>query len=204
MRQVKPRFKTIEDYLNYDDGTDTRYELADGELVEMPPENPINTTISSFLFAAFLSMGIPYYRLAIGHQIVVSSSKVTARQPDLIVHTEESFAAILSGGNLLMINMPPPMLVIEVVSGSDDKRSRDRDYVEKRTEYAMRGIPEYWLIDPAQNVVIVLALKGEEYREVGQFRGSVYPEGGTASQRIISPTFPELQLTAEQILKAGR
>ncbi len=30
---------TFEEYLTYDDGTDTRYELVDGELVEMPPES---------------------------------------------------------------------------------------------------------------------------------------------------------------------
>ena len=36
MTQAKPRFRTIKDYLDYDDGTDTRYELVNGELVEMP------------------------------------------------------------------------------------------------------------------------------------------------------------------------
>jgi len=33
MTQAKPRFRTIEEYLDYDDGTDTRYELVDGQLV---------------------------------------------------------------------------------------------------------------------------------------------------------------------------
>jgi len=28
---------TFEEYLNYDDGTDKRYEFNDGELVEMTP-----------------------------------------------------------------------------------------------------------------------------------------------------------------------
>ncbi len=28
---------TAEDYLNYDDGTDTRYELYNGQLIEVPP-----------------------------------------------------------------------------------------------------------------------------------------------------------------------
>ena len=30
---------TLEDYLNYDDGTDTSYELVDGKLIAMPPES---------------------------------------------------------------------------------------------------------------------------------------------------------------------
>nr|MCU0552457.1 Uma2 family endonuclease [Leptolyngbya sp. Prado105] len=149
MTQAKPRFRTIEEYLDYDDGTDTRYELVNGELVEMPPEMPINNLIVSFLFATFLHLGIPHYRLVIGHQIVVSSSRVIARQPDLVVHTEESVTAILSGSRVLTAEMPPPSLVVEVVSNSEeDQRSRDRDYVEKRKEYALRGIAEYWIIDP--------------------------------------------------------
>ena len=197
MTQAKPRFRTIEEYLTYDDGTDTRYELVNGELVEMAPENPLNPVVASFLFAAFLGLGIPYYRLVIGHQIATTSAKVTARQPDLIVHTEESAAAILSGGKLLMPEMPPPMLVVEVISSSEnDKRSYNRDYVEKPKEYAARGIPEFWQIDPdkGRKVVIVLTLKDGAYQS-REFRGS---------DRVVSLTFPDLQLTAEQILRAGR
>jgi hypothetical protein len=40
---------TMEEYLAYDDGTDTRYELVDGELVEMPPESPENCGLSKWL-----------------------------------------------------------------------------------------------------------------------------------------------------------
>jgi Uma2 family endonuclease len=40
---------TIEDYLNYDDGTDTRYELVNGELVEMPTESLFNCQIAKLL-----------------------------------------------------------------------------------------------------------------------------------------------------------
>ena len=42
MTQAKPRFRTIDEYLDYDDGTDTRYELVNGELVELPNEKQIN------------------------------------------------------------------------------------------------------------------------------------------------------------------
>jgi Putative restriction endonuclease len=52
---------TLEEYLTYDDGTDTRYELADGVLVPMGTENPINPQIAGFLFTVFLSLGIPPY-----------------------------------------------------------------------------------------------------------------------------------------------
>lgn len=36
MIQAKPRFSTFEEYLSYDDGTDKRYELLNGELIELP------------------------------------------------------------------------------------------------------------------------------------------------------------------------
>ena len=44
---------TFEDYLAYDDGTDTRYELVDGELVAMPPESQRNNAIAKRLWSYF-------------------------------------------------------------------------------------------------------------------------------------------------------
>ena len=83
MTQAKTRFNTIEEYLNHDYGTDARYELVDGELIEMPPESRLNLKIASFLFGAFIQLGIPSDLLSIGVQIAVRRQKVTARQPDL-------------------------------------------------------------------------------------------------------------------------
>ena len=197
MTQAKQRFRTIEEYLGYDDGTDTRYELVNGELVEMPPENPLNRKIASFLFAAFIRLGVSEDLLAIGTQIAVTSSEnISARQPDLVVHSSESNAA-LEGvkSDLITQGMPNPALVIEVVSlGDPGDKNYDRDYIHKPKEYATRGIPEFWQIDPSRSVVIVLTLKDGAYQS-REFRGS---------DRVLSPTFPSLQLTAEQILRAGR
>ncbi|HYX17308.1 MAG TPA: hypothetical protein VE944_23730 [Nostoc sp.] len=44
-----PKLMTIEEYLAYDDGTDTRYELVDGELVEIPTESQGNLDIAKYL-----------------------------------------------------------------------------------------------------------------------------------------------------------
>jgi Uma2 family endonuclease len=188
---------TLEEYLTYDDGTDTRYELVDGVLVEMPTESTENTQIAMFLISVFLQLGIPYYQLGIKQQIAVSSDKATARDPDLIVHSERSARAIRQLKQaLLQFDMPPPTLVVEIVSNSTtDKKSRDRDYLEKRAEYAARGIPEYWIIDhhPIQQVILVLSLVAESYQE----------QMFTESDAIVSPAFPTLQLSAEQVLKAG-
>jgi Uma2 family endonuclease len=185
---------TLEEYLTYDDGTDTRYELVDGVLVEMGAENPLNPLIASFLMFLFARLGISERNLVIGHQVNVSDTLATARQPDLIVHTDESLAATMDE-KILFFDRPNPLLVVEVVSNSDsDKKSRDRDYIEKREEYQARGIPEYWIIDPIKAVVLVLHL------QKGRYVGNTF----TGAAAIVSPTFPSLTLTAVQVLTAGR
>lgn len=194
MVAVTKNCMTLDEYLDYDDGTDTRYELVDGMLVEMGAENPINVTIAMFLVSYFLQLGVSYRLLAIGHQIGVSPTQATARQPDLIVHTEASKAAIIKDQKLLRFGLPAPRVVVEVVSNSDtDPKSRDRDYKEKRAEYAARGIPEYWIIDPIAAVILVLTLNDGAYEE----------QRFVKTQRIISASFPELQLVADQVLTAG-
>jgi Uma2 family endonuclease len=185
---------TFEAYLDYSDGTNTRYELVDGVLVEMDAENPLNPQIAVFLLFAFADLGFPRDRLVIGHQLRVSRTKASARQPDLIAHSAESDAAI-TAEKILPFDVAPPVLVVEVVSNSvKDKESRDRDYKEKRSEYAERGIPEYWIIDPDRAIVCILTLAGKQYQEVS-FSGS---------QSIVSVAFPGLKLTAAQVLSAGR
>ncbi len=57
---------------------------------------------------------------------------------------------------------------MEVVS--DDEKSRHRDLVTKRREYALARIGEYWIVDPAEQRVIVLKLRGTRYVVHGDFR----------------------------------
>ncbi len=80
---------TLADFLAYDDGTNQRYELENGELILVPAESDINQRIASFLFALFLGLGVSSYRLRIGLKIAVSSSRVGVRLPDLAVLSEE-------------------------------------------------------------------------------------------------------------------
>lgn len=72
---------TLQAYIDYDDGTDTHYELVNGELVEMPTESELNRRIASFLFAYFLQQGIPAYRLTMKTEIAVTGSRATVRLP---------------------------------------------------------------------------------------------------------------------------
>jgi Uma2 family endonuclease len=83
---------TFEEYFAYDDGTDTRYELVDGVLVEMPTESEINVLISNFLFALLLPL-VSYTRLRQKTEVKVKSRTVTSRCPDLMVLSEAGVIA---------------------------------------------------------------------------------------------------------------
>jgi Uma2 family endonuclease len=189
---------SLEEYLTYDDGTETRYELVDGVLVAMGNEAKINTKIAMYLIAVFMGLGIPHYRLGFKQKIEVRSQHASARDPDLIVHTEASAAAGDDDAEFcLKLDESNPMIVVEVVSpGEPGTPNYDRDYVQKPAEYANRKIPEYWIVDPATDRAWV---------RVGTLVNRVYQfQDFTGNQVIISPTFPGLTLTAEQILTAGR
>ena len=56
--------------------------------------------------------------------------------------------------------------MVEVV-GPDNP---DRDLVEKRADYAEAGIAEYWIADPHDETLTVLALRGEAYVEARPVR----------------------------------
>jgi Uma2 family endonuclease len=66
---------TLADFLAYDDGTDQRYELENGELILVPAESDINQRIASFLLTLFFGLGIPSYRLRIGLEIAVNITR---------------------------------------------------------------------------------------------------------------------------------
>ncbi len=195
MTVATQRRMSLEQYLTYDEGTDARYELVDGVLVAMGAESDLNVTIGGFLIAVFLQLGIPHYCLRRGTEIATPMGTATSRYPDLMVLTE-SGSACLKGQkqSIIRSDMPPPAIVIEVVSpGNEDSENYQRDYIDKRLEYAGRKIPEYWLIDPARKVVLVLTLANGVYQEATFTGNSV----------IISPTFPGLTLTAIAVLTAG-
>ena len=179
---------TFEEFLNYDDGTDTLYELENGELIPVSSESDINQRIAMFLVAYFLMRGIPSYRIRMKAEVAMNSGQVGVRVPDLVVYSEE-LAIAMSGAtrSLVFMDMPPPLLVVEVVSPNQ----ASRDYRYKRSEYAARGIAEYWIVDPIAQKVTVF-----EWVE-GFYEEKIY-EG---DQAIASPIFSNLELTAAEILQ---
>ncbi|PPJ64194.1 Uma2 family endonuclease [Cuspidothrix issatschenkoi] len=179
---------TFEEFLNYDDGTDYLYELENGELIFMPSESELNQRIAIFLLIYFSQLGIPYYQLRMKTEIAVNSRKVGVRVPDLVVFSEE-LAQVMKDAtrSLILMDMPPPLLVVEVVSPNQEKR----DYRYKRSEYAARGINEYWIVDPILQKVTVL-----EWVE-GLYEEQVF----TGDEVICSPLFAEVKLTVNELLQ---
>ncbi len=178
---------TLEEFFSYDDGTDAMYELEDGELILMTAESEINRRIAMFILICFSQQNIPADRLSMKTEIVTTGSRV--RVPDLVVFSEE-LAIAMEGAkrSTVMSEMPAPLLVVEVVSPNQSSR----DYRYKRSEYAARGIAEYWIVDPIQSRVTILEWVDGFYEE------KIY-EG---DQAIASFVLSNLQLTAAQVLQA--
>jgi len=181
---------SLEEFFAYDDGTDSRYELEYGELLIMPPESYLNQNIAIALLVYFAQSGILPQYLSMKTEIVVSGARSTVRLPDLLILSEVG-AQALEGAtrSTITLEMPPPRLVVEVVSPGTENIKRDYRY--KKSQYEARGIDEYWIIDPeAQKVSILWLVSG--FYEVREFVGE---------QSLKSSLFPELKLTVKQIFK---
>ncbi|MEG5032164.1 Uma2 family endonuclease [Microcoleus sp. AT3-D2] len=200
MVQAQSKKLTFDEYLNYSNDTDQRYELIDGELIALPPESEPNNFIANYLFFYLASSGLVPLRLIKTHNCEVQvavlrwrsprrgSGDAANRYPDLII-LEPEHIPLTATRLTITFDMLPPRFVVEVVSPG--RLGRDRDYDRKRAQYAARGIAEYWAIDPIEQVVTVLRLEEGQYVEVGVFRDG---------EAIVSPMFPQLSLTVQQIL----
>lgn len=185
-------------------GDDNRYELIDGEVFDLEP------TGSHEEVAAFITVkicvqidetGLPWFVLQRG-LFRPSSTGMTAFRPDVaVVDRDELTKEPLWSDQSILTLGSSIKFVAEVVSSN-----WQNDYARKIEDYAVLGIPEYWIADyaglggtrhigkPKQPTLSICTLVNGEY-EIQQFRGD---------QIIVSLTFPDLKLTAEQVLRGGR
>jgi Uma2 family endonuclease len=84
-------------------------------------------------------------------------------------------------------------LVMEVVSDGDSDRRRD--LTKKREEYALAGIPEYWIVDPKLGQITVLTLDGTSYAVHGEF---------STGQRATSKLLPGFSVDVASVLVAKK
>jgi Uma2 family endonuclease len=185
----------------YPEQSGHRYELHNGEIIEMPKPTGKHSEVAGFLsgslFTEIARLKHPFF---LPKECVLKVDNNNGYEPDVIVLDRpaltqeprwEKESIITKGASV--------RLVIEVVS-----TNWHDDYALKLNEYETMGIPEYWMVDylalggrryigfPKQPTLTICTLIDGEY-QMSLCRGS---------DLIQSPAFPELTLTAEQIFAA--
>ncbi|MER3433270.1 MAG: hypothetical protein C4288_07540 [Leptolyngbya sp. ERB_1_1] len=184
----------------YPEHSEHRYELHDGEIVQMPKPIGKHSQVSGYIA---LKLGIEIERLRLPYFVpkeCVVKYDESGYEPDVIILNKQTLrddprwekeSTITQGKSA--------KLVVEVVSTnwSDDDAL-------KLEEYEALGIEEYWICDylglggkryigsPKQPTFSVYQLNEIGEYEVRQFRGE---------QAIASKVFPELQLSLNQVLE---
>lgn len=72
---------------------------------------------------------------------------------------------------------------------------RDGDLVDKRRDYAVAGIAEYWLIDPRNESIQVLHLRDGEYRDVIR---------AGRTEHAVSRVLPGFRMDVEELFTKAR
>jgi Uma2 family endonuclease len=184
-------------------GGDNRYELIDGEVFDLEPTGPheeVAAFITTKVCVQIDGTNLPWFVLQRG-LLRPSNMEMTAFRPDVAVIDREALNKELFWPDQSILTLGSSIkFVAEVVSSN-----WQNDYARKVEDYAALGIPEYWIADyaglggtrhigkPKQPTLSVCTLVDGEY-DIQLLRGN---------QIIVSPTFPGLKLTAEQVLRAG-
>ena len=180
-----------------------RYELHDGIVVEMPQPLGKHEQVKGFLATELVfeyrRLNLPYFLPS--QAFVKVHDAESAYLPDILILKRsnlvnealwEKHSTVTQGDSVV--------IAIEVVS-----TNWRVDYFTKVKDYEVIGIPEYWTVDylgiggrrfignPKQPTILVHELIDGEY-QVTAFQGD---------ERVISPSFPDLNLTANQIFQAG-
>ncbi|MDM3845124.1 MAG: Uma2 family endonuclease [Aphanizomenon gracile PMC638.10] len=204
MIQTLFKVTTFEEFVaGLPENSGVRYELHNGNIMEMPQPVGEHEEVKGFLGVEIpfeiKRLGLPY---GIPNQVIVRpEGKDSGYFPDVLVLNRENLVnEKLWKKQSILSNAASIPLVIEVVSTN----WRD-DYHLKYADYEEMGISEYWIVDyaalggrnfignPKQPTISVCNLVDEEY-QISKFRDD---------ERIISQTFPELHLTANQIFQAS-
>ncbi|MDJ0662818.1 MAG: Uma2 family endonuclease [Crocosphaera sp.] len=159
MSQISEKICSFEDYCNYGDESDNRYELVDGKLVVMNPPSFQHLLIAKFLEGYFDQLirekSLP---LLCFKEAGVRTGWRKSRISDLCIIEANIIQDLLRQSAIVEI---PPLLIVEIVS----PESRTRDYRYKRSEYAALGVDEYWIVDPIHKTITILLLEEGLYEE---------------------------------------
>jgi Uma2 family endonuclease len=198
--QTDTKLYTFDEFIDwYPENSIRKYELHDGAIVEVPPATGDHTGIISLLIKLIIleieKLALPY--LVSASALVKTPNAKSAYIPDmLIINNDNLKNEPLWKKQSTLIYPESIPLVIEIVSGNWQD-----DYYKKFGDYEAMNIPEYWIVDfaarggrkftgnPKQPTIFVCQLVDGEY-QMSPFR---------AYDLIVSTTFPNLNLTAQQI-----
>ncbi len=178
------------------------FELVNGEIVRVEPTRA-HKNVARFLVKSFDKeidrLGLDYIvDKDILIRTVTANGQEQGRNPDVSVVRASLWNSNVTAYGALI---EPIQLAVEVTS-----TNWEDDYVDKLDEYQRLGIREYWIVDylaiasrsylgnPKVPTVFVYQLIEGQY-QVTLFRGN---------DRIISPTFPELEITVEQVVQSSQ
>ncbi len=201
MIQVNPKLLNFNDFLGqYSD--QTQYELIDGELIDIEPtglHEQVIGFIARKLNVEIERLNLPYI---IPHRCLIRLSDDTACRPDLIVLDQTQLIhEPLWQYQPVITSSAALKLIAEVVSSN-----WQNDYARKTEDYALLGVPEYWIADylglggreyigtPKQPTITVCQLVNDLYNK-RLFR---------QNEGLASVSFPDLQLQAAAIFAAGQ
>jgi len=201
-RSTQPISLSFEDFLaQY--GDDSRYELIDGELFDLEPTGPheeVAAAIARWLNYDIVQQGVDYF---IPHRCLIKPlANQTGFRPDVIVLDLAALPQEPLWASQPVVTLGSTIkFVAEVVSGN-----WQNDYARKLEDYALLGIPEYWIADyqglggeffigrPKQPTLTLCTLNSE-----GRYDRQLLRD----DQRITSSVFPNLNLTAKAVLGVG-
>jgi Uma2 family endonuclease len=177
------------------------YELVNGEIVEVRSTRNHDDVADLLLFAFNDEIRRAKLNYVVKNTAVFKTKTADGteqgRKPDVSVIDRDTWRSNRTAYSALEETI---QLAVEVTS-----TNWEDDYIDKLDEYQRLGIKEYWIVDylaiglreylgnPKVPAVFVFVLDANGKYQRTQFRGS---------ERILSATFPELTLTAEQILTA--
>ncbi|OKH41137.1 hypothetical protein NIES2101_34755 [Calothrix sp. HK-06] len=198
---IKP--VTYEEFIEWYPNDGKRYELHDGVTIEMAPPTGDHEKVVGFLAVEIAvqlrQLNLPY-TIPKTAFVKTPSAKSTYSPDVLLLNLDNLDNEPLFQKESTVTQAESVPLVVEVVSTN----WRD-DYHKKFADYEEMGIPEFWIADykglggrefigdPKQPTFFVCELVNGEYVRK-MYRGSGL---------IISPTFPQLNLTAQQIFDSA-
>ena len=146
-----------QDYLWLTDHCNRLVEFTDGCIEELPEPTDSHQSVLLFLYRLFDRLVRAEGGVVLVAPLRLRIDEGRFREPDLMLLGDVSDPRrqdrYWRGADL----------VVEVVSPDDP----DRDYREKRADYAEAGIPEYWIVDPRAPSITVLTLDRDRYLDNG-------------------------------------